>query len=74
MTAGLEHILVEVMVEKNCSLVAAMEHIFDYNGVDKECVYDVVEFLEDGLRDLDIVSHFMKIWTGEDNDMTLKIR
>lgn len=71
---NLEKMLVMVMGREKCSLVAALEIVFDCYCVNGDDVYDVVEFLECGLPDLDTVSHFMKIWTGEESDLVLKMR
>jgi len=69
---NLEKTLVMVMVREKCSLVAALEIVFDQYDIDGDDVYNVVDFLEYGLPDLDTVSHFMKIWTGEESDLVLK--
>lgn len=70
---NLEKHLVEVMIEKDCSFATALNYIFITNSVDIESVFDIVDFLEEGLPDLDTVAYFMKIWSGEENDLELRL-
>ena len=65
--------LVNIMIDEQCSFVEAMDIIFDMYGVDKTSVFDLVDFLEDQLYNLNTVEYYMNVWLGKENDMVLKV-
>lgn len=65
--------LIEIMIDESCTFAEAMDIIFDMNGVDKGSVIDTVDFLESQVDSLDNVSYYMKVWTGREKDMMLKL-
>lgn len=66
-----EQKLVEIMIDENCTLAAALEIDFDQNTVDKESVIGIVDYLEEMLTDLDKVELLMDIYTRRAPDMYL---
>lgn len=68
-----EKVIIEVMIDEGCSLAAAMEIVFDMNGINKKSVVDTVEYLEEQLKDLDKVEWFMDIYVGRKPNMILKV-
>ncbi len=71
--ARLEQQIVEMMISEDCTLVGAMDIIFMLCDVDTDSVYDIVDFLEERLPDLDTVSYFMEIYSGNEPDVDLKL-
>ena len=66
-----EHKLVEIMIDEDCTLSAALEIDFDQNMVDKESVIGMVDYLEEMLIDLNKVELLMNIYTRRAPDMYL---
>ena len=66
-----EQKLVEIMLDENCTLAAALEIDFDQNTVDKESVIGIVDYLEEMLTDLNKVELLMDIYTRRAPDMYL---
>lgn len=67
-----EQKLVEIMIDENCTLSAALEIDFDQNMVDKESVIGMVDYLEEMLIDLNKVELLMNIYTRRSPDMYIK--
>lgn len=63
--------IVEIMVNEQCTLVDALDIDFDAHRVDKESVIDMVDYLEERLKDLNKVNLLMNIYTGRYPDMKL---
>lgn len=63
--------IVEIMVNERCTLVDALDIDFDAHRVDKESVIDMVDYLEERLKDLNKVNLLMNIYTGRYPDMKL---
>jgi hypothetical protein len=72
-TTKLEEQIVEIMICRNCTLVNALNIIFGLYKVDTDCIYDMMDFLEKHLPDLDSVSYHMNIYTGNQPDVDLKM-
>lgn len=70
-TSSYEQKLVEIMIDENCTLAAALEIDFDQHMVDKESVIGMVDYLEEMLTDLDKVELLMNIYTRRTPDMYL---
>lgn len=70
-TCSYEQTLVEIMLDENCTLSAALEIDFDQNTVDKESVIGIVDYLEEMLTDLNKVELLMDIYTRRAPDMYL---
>ena len=66
-----EQKLVEIMIDENCTLSAALEIDFDQNKVDKESVIGMVDYLEEMLTDLNKVELLMNIYTRRSPDLYL---
>lgn len=67
----LEHYIVEIMIDENCTFAQAMDIVFSEQNIDTNSVFDLVEFLEEHLETLDDVSEFMDIYTGKSKDFIL---
>ncbi len=63
--------IVEIMINEQCTLVDALDIDFDAHLVDKESVIDMVDYLEERLKDLNKVNLLMNIYTGRYPDMKL---
>lgn len=66
-----EQKLVEIMIDEDCTLSAALEIDFDQNMIDKSSVIGMVDYLEEMLTDLDKVELLMNIYTRRAPDMYL---
>lgn len=64
--------LVEIMISESCTFNQALKIVFDVHEVDTTSVFDLVDFLEDRVEDLNTVGYYMNIWTGRENDLILK--
>lgn len=71
-TCSYEQKLVEIMIDENCTLAAALEIDFDQNTIDKESVIGIVDYLEEMMTDLNKVELLMNIYTRRTPDMYLK--
>lgn len=65
-----EHLL--VYMAKGASLKQALMLDFIYNKVDITNVFDLVEYLEEKLEDLDKVKFYMDVYTNQSPDLGLK--
>lgn len=65
-----EHLL--VYMAKGASLKQALLLDFIYSGIDVTNVFDLVEYLEEKLEDLDKVKFYMDIYTNQIPDLGLK--
>lgn len=70
-TCSYEQKLVEIMIDENCTLAAALEIDFDQKMVDKESVIGMVDYLEEMMTDLNKVELLMNIYTRRAPDMYL---
>lgn len=68
-----EQSIVETMIDCNCTLSEALDIDFELNGVDRNSVVDLVDYLESRLnRDMNTVNMLMLIYTGQTSDFKLK--
>lgn len=63
--------LINIMVDEKCTMSEALGYAFSSYNVDTNSVFDMVDFLEDKLYDLDKVQTFMMIYTGQVPDFQL---
>lgn len=69
-----EKYLVELMAEDYMTLSEALEVDFWASQVNIHSVYDVVDYLEQKLENLDKVQYYMSVYTGQAPDVVLKKR
>jgi arginine/lysine/ornithine decarboxylase len=67
-----EKFLVNLMIIEECSLQQALDLSFCIYGVDRSSVFDLVDFLETMVHDLNIVHMLMNVYTGQVNDFDLE--
>lgn len=84
-TNSYEHFLVQLMHDKKLTLSQALEKDFIANDVDQYSIFDMTEYLAEKFqanRDYDFeetqakwskVGYYMRVYTGELNDVGLKI-
>lgn len=70
--ADYEKRLVEIMYEEDVTLSEALYIDFWANEVDMKSVFDMVDYLESRLENLDKVQYYMEVWTGDAPDVGLK--
>lgn len=70
-TMNFEKEVVDVMVNEKCTMREALDYIFFYHEVDTDNVFDLVDFLEKRLYDLDKVQTIMMVYTGQSPDFQL---
>jgi len=63
--------LISIMVDERCSMSEALGRAFSAYNVDTKSVFDLVDFLEERLYDLDKVQMMMAIYTGRIPDFSL---
>ena len=63
--------VVDIMVNEKCTMREALDYMFFYHEVDTNSVFDLVDFLEKRLYDLDKVQTIMMIYTGQTPDFQL---
>ncbi len=63
--------LINIMVDEKCTMSQALGYAFSANDVDVSNVFDLVDFLEEQLYDLDKVQAMMMIYTGRIPDFQL---
>jgi len=63
--------LVEIMILESCTMQTALSYAFSSYNVDVESVFDLVDFLEYMIYDLDKVQYFMQVYTGQVPDLYL---
>lgn len=66
-----ERELIKIMVNEACTMSQALNRAFVIHNVDTESVFDLVDFLEERLHDLDKVQAMMEIYTGYIPDFQL---
>lgn len=66
-----EKYLIEIMVSEKCTMSQALGNAFSSHGIDQTNVFDMVDFLEEQLYDLDKVQMMMMIYTGKTPDFQL---
>jgi hypothetical protein len=67
-----EEILIELMWRDNVSLSEAMFYDFIENNVNLDSVFDIVDYLEQRLENLDKVQYYMQVFTNQQPDVILK--
>ncbi len=70
-TMSFEKEVVDIMVNEKCTMREALDYMFSYHEVDADSVFDVVDFLEERLYDLDKVQTIMMVYTGQTPDFQL---
>ena len=63
--------LIDIMVDEKCTMGQALAYAFSSHNVDVSNVFDLVDFLEEQLYDLDKVQAMMMIYTGQMPDLQL---
>jgi predicted AAA+ superfamily ATPase len=63
--------IIEMMTE-DMSLSQAIELDLYYNEIDMDSVFDIVDYLEMKLNDLDKVQYYMSVYTGQQPDVVIK--
>jgi hypothetical protein len=63
--------LINIMVDEKCTMSKALGYAFSSHDVDVSNVFDLVDFLEEQLYDLDKVQAMMMIYTGQIPDFQL---
>ena len=63
--------LINIMVDEKCTMSQALGYAFSAHDVDVSNVFDLVDFLEEQLYDLDKVQAMMMIYTGRIPDFQL---
>lgn len=63
--------LINIMVDEKCTMSEALGYAFSLYNVDTNSVFDLVDFLEEQLYDLDKVQAMMMIYTGQMPDLQL---
>jgi hypothetical protein len=66
-----EQLLVEIMIDDDCAMSEALDSAFSSHGVNTDNVFDLVDFLESQLYDLDKVQTMMMVYTGKIPDFYL---
>lgn len=64
--------LVELMYLDKLTLSEALEIDFTNNNIPLDDVYEITDYLESKIENLDIVEYFMAIYCGNCNDLELK--
>lgn len=67
-----EALLIGIMATCHSTLSEAIDLDLWDNGVDTQSVYDVVDYLEEKLENLDKVHYYMQVYTGQLPDIILK--
>jgi hypothetical protein len=63
--------LIDIMVDEKCTMSQALGYAFSAYNVDTNSVFDLVDFLEERVYDLDKVQAMMMIYTGRIQDFQL---
>lgn len=63
--------LINIMVDEKCTMSEALGYAFSSYNVDTNSVFDLVDFLEERVHDLDKVQMMMAIYTGRIPDFQL---
>ena len=63
--------IISIMISEKCLMSEAMALDFDMNMVDKNSVFDMVDYLEEVLPDMKKISVYMSIYTGALSDFYL---
>lgn len=68
-----EEQIIMLMFEEQATLKEALLIDFVSSGIDVKNVYDLVDYLELKLEDLDKVQYYMEVFTGHAPDVMLRI-
>ena len=63
--------LIKIMMFDDCTLKEALVIDFDMSMLDKKNTYQLIDYLEERLEDLNKVAFYMDIFTENINDMKL---
>jgi hypothetical protein len=63
--------LIEIMISEKCTMSEAIGNAFSSNGIDQTNLFDMVDFLEEQVYDLDKVQAMMMIYNGQISDFHL---
>lgn len=66
-----EQHLIDTMVSEKCTMSQALGKAFSSHGIDQTNVFDMVDFLEEQIYDLDKVQAMMMIYNGQIADFHL---
>ncbi len=72
MPNGYDAIIVDTMWKYGLTLTEALYKELQSNNVDTSSVFDIVDFLEEKLEDLDKVQYYMQVYTGQQPDIILR--
>lgn len=68
-----ERELIQIMIDLDCTLSTALDIDFDMNGIDKNSVLALADYLEEKLnRDMNKVENFMLVYQCMAPDVKLK--
>jgi hypothetical protein len=65
--------LIGIMIDEQCTLSQALDYAFSTYNVDTNSVFDLVDFLEERVYDLDKVQMLMMIYTSQTSDFQLVV-
>jgi hypothetical protein len=64
--------LIDLMWRDNCSLSEALFFDLIDKKIDIDSVFDIVDYFEQKLENLDKVQYYMQVFTGQQPDVILK--
>jgi len=67
-----ESYLVSLMQRKKLTLVEALNFDFKNLNIDTSSVFEICDYLEEKLKDLDRVQYYMLIYTGQQPDLEIR--
>jgi hypothetical protein len=67
-----ERRIVQLMKDRDLTLLEALCFDFEQEGVDVSSVLTICDYLEEKLEDLNKVLYYMLIYTGQEPDLELK--
>lgn len=67
-----ERRIIRIMAAENCTFSAAMFIDFRSANLDVSSVFDLTDYLEEQLGNLDTVGYMMGIYVGNEPDMELR--
>lgn len=67
-----EKVLIDIMIDMDATLSDAMYMDLLNNGIDVKSVFDIVDYMELKLGNLDKVQYYMNVYSGNVPDVGLK--
>lgn len=67
-----ESYLISIMQRKKLTLVEALDFDFKNINIDTSSVFEICDYLEEKLKDLDRVQYYMLIYTGQQPDLEIR--